>query len=380
MLRMIISRAIRLRINYGYLINSKNVSQALKETEKVLILAFYGIGDSLMLTPAIRALKQFKPDLRITIITKKEFRDLFCDNPYIDEVITIEKNNFLREAKKLRAQKFDLFLMFISCFEYYLFGKMLHPRYRAGYLSSYHEVEAIGFKPVNTKNPYTNAVKRNLRVIEALTKEKLVDDKKNQELNYFIQPDPITSETAKKIKDLKDKNIRLIGINPNKTATWKGLGIWPLENFAIVANKLLENDHLAIVLFGSKPEQAHVAKLVALIDKKEKVINLAGKTTLNEAAHILRECSLFITTDSGLMHLALALNIPVISLFGFSDPDSFSSSPDNIVLWGKAPCSPCVKNHFDPITNYPPSCATPWKCMELIKPDQVLKISQEILK
>lgn len=380
-IRLMIGLAIKLRVVIGSIFTGKAPQKVLPKIKTVILLAFYGIGDSLMLTPAIRALKQAQTGIKITVVTKHEFKELFTANPYIDEVVAIDKKDFLQTAIKLRQFKYDLFLMFIATFECYLFSVLLKPGYRIGYLSSYHAVEAVGMRLAKNRNRYVNAVKRNLRIIEVLLGKSLTDKEDNLQLDYFSPGDKIDSGVLAEIGEMKKNGINIIGINPNKTASWGGAGMWPLANFAAVINYLLHNYiNIRVCLLGSKNERQNVDSLAALIAQKDKVLNLAGKTSLTELAGVLRECKLLVTNDSGIMHLGLAVKIPVISIFGFSDPGSFSSSPDNIVLFNKIKCSPCIKNCFYPITNYPKYCVDPSKCMKQVKPEDVLEKVQNVLK
>jgi ADP-heptose:LPS heptosyltransferase len=383
MIRLAIGCAIRLRIAVENRFAKNSPREMLPEIKTVLLLAFYGIGDSLMLTPAIRALKQAKKGIKITVVTKHEFKEIFTANPYIDEVVAIDKKDFLQTAKKLSQFKYDLFLMFIATFEYYIFSVLLKPRYRLGYLSSYHAVEAVGMRVKSNKNIFINAVKRNLRIVEVLIGKSLTDKKDNLQLDYFSPGDKMDSGVLAEIGEMKKTGITIISINPNKTASWGGAGMWPIENYAAVINHLLQNyKDIRICLLGANSELHNVNNLAALIasDNKDRIINLAGKTSLAELAFVLRASNLLITNDSGVMHLGLAVKVPVISIFGFSDPESFNSSPYNIVLFKNIECSPCIKNGFNPVTNYPRYCPDPSRCMKQIKPEEVLEKAQIVLK
>ena len=104
---------------------------------------------------------------------------------------------------------------------------------------------------------------------------------------------------------------------------------------------------------------------------KPTLLNLAGKTNLKEAVYLISQCRLFISNDSGLMHVAGALNIPTIAIFGSTNPQTTSPAGNqSIVVHQEVSCSPCLKK----------TCPTDFRCMELISVEDVFAVAQNIIE
>ena len=101
------------------------------------------------------------------------------------------------------------------------------------------------------------------------------------------------------------------------------------------------------------------------------MINLAGKTSLKEAIYLIAKCDLFISNDSGLMHIAGALNIPTLAIFGSTNPITTGPLGDHSVIIRKdVSCSPCLKE----------TCPEDFRCMKMISVDEVFKEAQKLLQ
>jgi heptosyltransferase-2 len=99
-------------------------------------------------------------------------------------------------------------------------------------------------------------------------------------------------------------------------------------------------------------------------------MNLAGKTNLKEAIAAISRCSLFISNDSGLMHIAGALNIPTVAIFGSTNPVTTSPVGDrSVIIYKGASCSPCLKD----------TCPTDFRCMEMISVEEVCETARGLL-
>ena len=102
-----------------------------------------------------------------------------------------------------------------------------------------------------------------------------------------------------------------------------------------------------------------------------KLINLAGKTTLREAIYLISQCRLFISNDSGLMHIAGALNIPTIALFGSTNPVTTAPAGNkSIIVRQEVSCSPCLKE----------TCPTDFRCMKMISVEDVFTAAQNLFQ
>jgi heptosyltransferase-2 len=183
-----------------------------------------------------------------------------------------------------------------------------------------------------------------------------------------LQLDPRTVERASLfLRDLGlDKDERIVGLHPG--AAYGEAKRWFPERFASVLERLQDSGR-RFLLFGGPGEEL----LAREINRKvcHPAINLAGKTTVVEVLGLISQCDLFLSNDSGLMHVAAALGIPQVALFGSTDPQK--TAPLNewaVVIHPKeVSCTPCFK----------PECQEDLKCMQAITVDQVVTAAEGLL-
>jgi heptosyltransferase-2 len=160
---------------------------------------------------------------------------------------------------------------------------------------------------------------------------------------------------------------KLIGINPGGDRANRR---WPAANFAAVASALVGRIGARFLIFGGPGEEFAAADIHRPLNGA--AVNLAGRLELHELPYFLGRCDLLITNDSGPMHIAAALQVPVVALFGPEDPTLFgpcSSPKQSRVLQKPVPCRPCPHT----------SCAQPI-CLQGIYPSEVVAASLDLLK
>jgi len=159
----------------------------------------------------------------------------------------------------------------------------------------------------------------------------------------------------------------IIGIAPG--ATYGPAKKWFPERFAEVADNLNEKFSARIIVMGGKSDRETAREVQKLA--KTKLINLAGKTTLQEAIFLISQCQLFISNDSGLMHIAGALNIPTIAIFGSTNPITTAPVGNrSVIVRHEVSCSPCLKK----------SCPTDFRCMEMISVKDILHVAEDLFR
>lgn len=158
----------------------------------------------------------------------------------------------------------------------------------------------------------------------------------------------------------------IIGMAPG--ATFGPAKMWFPDRFAAVGDRIADNFSAKVVLFGSKGDRERAETVQKY--SKNRFINLAGQTSLKEAVALIAACTLFITNDSGLMHLAGALGIPLVAVFGSTNPETTSPAGDkSVVIHHDVDCSPCLKK----------VCPTDFKCMDMISSDMVYEAAEKLL-
>jgi heptosyltransferase-2 len=158
----------------------------------------------------------------------------------------------------------------------------------------------------------------------------------------------------------------VVGVAPG--AAYGPAKRWFPERFAAVADRLIEEFSVVIVLFGSAADR-ETTKTISR-HARHPLIDLAGATTLKDAISIMSMCRLFISNDSGLMHVAGALGTPVLAIFGSTNPVATSPiGENNIIIHKDLPCSPCLKE----------VCPENFQCMDMITVDDVYGAAQCML-
>jgi len=159
------------------------------------------------------------------------------------------------------------------------------------------------------------------------------------------------------------KGKRLVGINVG--ATYGSAKCWPAERFRDVALKLLEDD-LYVLFFGDATTASLVKEICLTLP--ERAMNLAGVTTLRELACLIKDCDVLLTNDSGPMHIAAALETPLVALFGSTDDRATGPfGQADSVIHKHVSCSPCFKRE----------CPIDFRCMKEIGVDEVVEKVKE---
>ena len=157
-----------------------------------------------------------------------------------------------------------------------------------------------------------------------------------------------------------------IGINPG--STYGPAKRWLPERFAGVGKRLV-NEHKARILLFGQGEEKHLSDFIAG-RIGENCLNLAGKTTLARLAALLERCDLLLTNDTGPMHIAAALGVPVVAVFGPTDPRTTAPAGEkHIIVRKPVACSPCLKR----------KCPTDHQCMKAISVEDVFNAVLKLL-
>ena len=163
-----------------------------------------------------------------------------------------------------------------------------------------------------------------------------------------------------------EQNDFLLGMSPG--AVFGPAKRWPPERFAAIGDSAVERWGAKVLVLGSAGEEDICT--AAAQSMKHTPLNLCGRTTLGEAMALINMCRFFITNDSGLMHVAAALNVPLVAIFGSTDPVSTGPrSQAARIVRHQVDCAPCLK----------PECPIDFRCMLSIEPDEAWK-EMEALK
>jgi len=343
---------------------------------KILILLIAGIGDLILASKPIRALKNGFPDADLHLLTSTEASTLAVNYPYIDHVWAfpvreLRKDRFqviraINIIRQMRIARFDLCLNLYrvtslrGALRMGLLTALVRAQRKAGH-------DSMGFGLILDKKAEKETFQNRHFTDAMMDLAKLaggVPDDRGIEV--FWERSVEAKWTTFFQKEGEEIKPLCIGINPGADRPEKR---WSPENHASVADRLSELRGANIFVFGG-PGEEHLA---CRIEKamKHPVTNLAGKLSLNELAYVISRLDLFVTNDSGPMHIAAAVKTPLVALFGPEDPVYTRpyTSPDLYrIVQKELSCRPCMNKRCDrPI------------CMESLKPEDVLQACLDLL-
>ncbi|MDD4954001.1 MAG: lipopolysaccharide heptosyltransferase II [Candidatus Omnitrophica bacterium] len=344
---------------------------AVSKYKRILIVRTDRIGDVLLSTPVIKALRENYPHAFIAMMVSPYAKDIVEGNPYLDEVIVYDKDRkhkswrrSLKFASRLKKKKFDLALV-------------LHPTNRAHlitFLAGIKKRVGLGRKLgflLTDKIPHTKQLGEKQETEYALDLVRYLGiTPKDKEL--FM---PIRQESEAQVEELFrqegiDKEDKLLAIHPGASCPSK---IWPEERFAQTAQNLAQKYGFKILVVAGPKDMKLARELIAHM--KVPAINLAGRTSVSQLASVLKRCALFISNDSGPVHIACAVGTPVISIFGRNQkglsPKRWGpQGKKDKVLHKEVGCIECLAHN----------CQKQFACLKAITVADVVSAADEILK
>jgi heptosyltransferase-2 len=336
--------------------------------DKILVRGTNWIGDAVMTFPALASLRKTYPQARISLLAKPWVADLYRLSPAIDEVILFQSPGVhagvrgkFRLASELRKRGFAMAILLQNAIEAAIIAWLARIPVRAGYNS-----DGRGFL-------LTHAVKRT----DAIRKVHQVNYYREmvKALGCLDAGDAVRLVPGDDYRPLADSILAgygiggqhpLIGIAPG--ATYGPAKKWFPARFAAVADRLIDDLVAQVLLFGSAADRDSTGAVKR--NAMHNLVNLAGKTGLREAIALIARCDLFISNDSGLMHVAAALGVPTVAVFGSTNPLTTSPVGEKTVIVRKEiECSPCLAK----------TCPTDFPCMDRITVDDVLGAAKGLL-
>ena len=337
----------------------------------ILIVKLSAIGDVIHTIPSLASLRRLYPNDHITWVVEEAAADLVINHPYLNEVLVSRRKSWSKDfingrfrhlfkeinlfLNQLRQRQYDLVIDFHGLLKSSVIVFFSHGKRKLGY-DSFQELSSLFLNEKIPEDMNKHAVERYLDFPRYL-------GAKIDKTDFVF---PKSGDTETKVRLLLDKynleDNNFIAINP--VASWE-TKLWNNEKFARLADLISEKLKLKVVFTGS--EQESIGKITSQM--KSGGINLGGQTSLLDLACLYGKARIVITTDSGPMHLAAAVETPVIALFGPTDPRRTGPyGAGHTVIRADLPCSPCfLKN-----------CST-IKCMEEILPEQVFAAVEKVL-
>ena len=334
-----------------------------EKIRKILIRGPNWVGDSVLAIPAMKAVRARFPDAEITLLVRPWVAGLFSSAPFVDKVWSEEKpsglGDWIRITRDMRNRHFDLALLLPNSFESALMmflGRV---------------PERIGYATDGRQWMLTNAV--------------TADSNVGHQVNYYLNLAKVLSATADRpsieieatgeeresartllAAEGIPRTSPFIVLNPG--AAYGSAKRWHEDRFATVADKLAGELRSDVAIIGSEAERPIADQIRDRLKTTTAV--LSGKTSLEMLIGVLAESSLMITNDSGPMHIAAALGVPTVAIFGSTDEKATGPyGPRTRIVKHAVDCSPCLLRE----------CPIDHRCMNGVTVEQVCAAARELL-
>lgn len=319
-----------------------------KEIKNILVLKAGGIGDLLLITPALRSLKESYPKAGLYLLAGSKAAEIVKGLPYVDEFVICDEvleaegvgslfspgfiSGLFRLRKRLKEKRFDVFIEFQNILTWggiakpFLLGILSGAERKLGF-----DTGGKGFflteRLADSREDQKHIIKRCLDLVGLLgcdtndTKPEISIDSKDFGYARNLLAD-------RKIEDTDF----VIGVHSGANPKYIRERSWLPDRFASVIDRLTEKYGAKVILFGGESEREWVKKTYDCA--KFKPINLAGETTIKQTAALIKRCNFFLANDSGLMHIAVALRVPTVGIFGCGDYGLYGTYPPEFNFTG----------------------------------------------
>jgi len=282
--------------------------------KNILVVSNTGLGDTILSSPAIKTLRKSFPDVKITFMINEMMYPLYKEFWYVDDFILYRTGilNQLRIIQEIRKREIDTIFLFHSNGPEDIFFSML-----SGATNILKATDNLDhpFKKIFLNNPN----RKHQHIIE--TKIDLIRLYAPKEIDTAMEIGYVP-----KTQKRTDTNKKIIGFQVGAQDLYK---IWPIEKFIRLAQELDRRENIQIVLLGATPlEKRYTDRFMKEVKSRNSIINVCCKTSITGLADTIKTLDLLITNDTGALHLAIALKVPTISLFGPTDHKVFGPYQD----------------------------------------------------
>lgn len=318
------------------------------------------LGDLVMATPILSELRNKWPQSKITAMCQANVAPLLKNDPHIDEIFSyhrpsgwIHRSQHFAIIDRLRQGEYDLGVLLTNSFSSAWWFWRGHVKNRIGYaanLRSFLLDKAPPFPKDKEKQHLVLTYKMLLEPIgiplSDIPPQLYVSQEEKEAAGQILRRSGLD----------RDQSI-IVGINPG--AAYGSAKCWLPDRFVDVTKRLLDDPRVNVLYFGDQAGAPLVNQICQ--NMPSRVINLAGKTSIRELMALIQKCTVVLTNDSGPMHIAAALNVPLVALFGSTNAIKTGPMPKGEVIQKKVSCSPCYKR----------VCPIDFRCMKGIEVNEV---------
>lgn len=340
---------------------------------KILVRATNWVGDAVMSIPALAALRQRFPQAEIVLLARPTVAGLYRGQGLADRVLLFDhtgRHRGLRGVERLARELHE---------EHFPIAVLLQNAFQAAWLAWRAGIpERIGYardlrswlltKAVPVPRPGEIPPHERFYYLELLRRAGLIGDlPQTDEIRLRVAPEAVerAREKLRAAGAHDDSRVR-VALAPG--AAYGSAKCWPVERYAQLADRLIAEFAADVILFGAPAERAVAERIAAAM--RRQAIMLAGQTQTDELPALLAACQLFIGNDSGAMHVAAAAGLPVVAIFGPTDPEGTAPvTPRRTLVREPVACSPCFLRH----------CPIDHRCMTRITVEAVLAAAAQWL-
>ena len=318
---------------------------------RILIRSSNWLGDAVMSVAAVRAIKNGRPDAQVTIAAPAKIAAMWKLIPEVDAILPLPNSSLISAVSLLRRQlAFDAAILFPNSLRVALESWLSRIPRRVGYRGHGRRWLLNQIVPEPRKaGPLEHHSLRFLRIARECGAETLNVEHRTWNVQVALSPERLK-----------------IGLCPG--AEYGPAKRWFPERFAEVAKKINAQSSAQWILFGTKNDAAIGDQIATAIS--DHCVNRIGHTTLDQLINELRECHLLLTNDTGTMHLAALLGVPVVAIFGSTDPALTGPSGNaHVILRHHVECSPCLLRE----------CPIDFRCMKAVTTEEVVDAVRSIL-
>ncbi len=330
---------------------------------KILVIQTAFLGDAVLTTPLLGALREQFPQSQLVVLCTPEIAEVFERHPAVSKVILFDKRGKDRSwgsqwklIQRIKSTSFDLAIIPHRSVTSALLARLAQIPRRIGFSASQGRWFLTDVVPFQWG---VHDVERNLALLKVFGVQ-------NPSGELWLKPESDTDQrVGSRLQAAGVRpNDKIVGINPGSVWATKR---WLPEGFAAVADRLIRESGAKVIFVGSSKDAITIGQILSVM--KEKPINWVGETTLKELVATIARCRVFLTNDSGPLHIAVASQVPTVALFGPTTRELgfFPYGSGHMVIEKELPCRPCGLHGANkcPLDHF--------KCMKEISAEEVFQ-------
>jgi heptosyltransferase-2 len=324
---------------------------------KILVRSTNWVGDAVMSIPALEAIRARWPEAEIVILARSWVADLYRGQSFADRLLVFDPER-RGLAPELRRERFDCAVLLQNAFAAAWLAWRAGIPQRIGYARDARSL--LLTRPIPVPRAGEAPAHEMYYYLELLRRAGWID--------HLPTVEEIRLRVASTAVEGAEAQLRDAGARPGKArvaiapgAAYGSAKCWSLERFAALADRLIADFGADVILFGTAAEREVAEQIASRM--RHRPVNLVGQTPIGELPALFASCQLFVGNDSGAMHVAAAVGLPVVAIFGSTDPEGTAPvTPRRTLVRHAVSCSPCMLRE----------CPVDHRCMMRIEVDAVL--------